>query len=46
MGVKFIRNRIEYEDLRTIWTRWIDDDLDSDAVDLDEWAFWQGYNED
>ena len=24
---------------------WLDDSLDDDGVDLEEWAFWQGYYE-
>ena len=27
-------------------SRWIDEELDSDGLDLEEWAFMQGYYQD
>ncbi len=45
MGIRFTRNRVEYEDSSIILTRWVDDDLENDEIDLDEWAFWKGYND-
>lgn len=44
MGAKFTRNRVEYEDPYMIWTKSIDEELDNDEIELDEWAFLYGYN--
>lgn len=41
MGRKFIKMNSELESPSKLF----DDDLENDAVDLEEWAFWQGYNE-
>ncbi|MBS3152220.1 hypothetical protein J4230_02310 [Candidatus Woesearchaeota archaeon] len=45
MKGKFIRNGVELDEFITTWSMWLDDDLENDALDLEEWAFWQGYNE-
>lgn len=39
----FIKIREELEDHPS---EWLDNDLDDDGVDLNEWAFWQGFYED
>lgn len=34
------------EELEGHPSEWLDNDLDDDGVDLNEWAFWQGFYED
>lgn len=38
-----ITKRVAVEE--SVPSRWLDEDLENDEVDLEEWAFWQGYYE-
>ena len=37
-----LRRVAEFQEDR-LPSKWLDEDLDNDGVDLEEWAFWQGY---
>ena len=42
MGIKlFIPKKVEEEVGHP--SEWLDGELESDSIDLDEWGFWQGY---
>ncbi len=41
--IKRIKQEIE-QDMHQ--TNWLDEELESNGVDLEEWAFWQGYYQD